>query len=415
MSRRNLGTVVSFEVSRTLKKKKFWLGTLTVPFAIALILGLNVISSTTTANKVDTQKNAKFSFNYVDASGLINSSIARALGGSEITDSSVGVVNVKSAKSAAFFNYPKDPATEIIGVYGIDKGIFDNGKYSAVAKQLLQLSVQNRIGNRELASLIAGKVNVKSISFLKGKESGSIGDAIPPLIFLLIFYLVLLLLGNQMLTSTQEEKENRVTEIILTTLNPNTLILGKIVSLFVIGVVQITVFASPEIIGYSFFRKDLRLPNIDLSSLNFHAVPMIIGFLLLVGGFTLFTGTLVAVGAVMPTAKEASNVFGVVMALLFAPFWIISLVVSDPNSLIVQVFTYFPYSATVTAMLRNGLGSLGAGRAAIVIAELFILGFIVLKLAMRLFRYGSIEYSKRVSPFQVFQKVKPPTTHKERT
>lgn len=404
MSRRNLSTVVSFEVSRTLKKKKFWLGTLTVPFAIALILGLSVISNTTTTNKVDTQKNAKFSFNYVDSSGLINSSIANALGGGKIADAAVGIADVKSARSTAFFIYPQDPTTEIVSVYGIDKGIFDNGRYSAVATQLLQLSVQSRVGNKELTSLIAGKINVKSTSFLKGKESGSIGDVIPPMIFLLIFYLVLLLLGNQMLTSTQEEKENRVTEIILTTLNPNTLILGKIISLFLIDLVQITVFASPVILGYSFFRKDLRLPNIDLSSFNFHAEPMIIGFLLLVGGFTLFTGTLVAVGAVMPTAKEASNVFGVVMALLFAPFWIISLVASDPNSLIVQVFTYFPYSATVTAMMRNGLGSLGTGRAAIVIVELFVLGFIVLKLAMRLFRYGSIEYSKRVSPFQVFRR-----------
>jgi len=396
--------VVSFEVSRTLKKKKFWLGTLTVPFAIALILGLSVISNTTTANKVDTQKNAKFSFTYVDASGLINSAIASALGGSEIKDKSIGVANVKSAKTAAFFNYPKNPATETVGVFGIDKGIFDNGKYAAVATQLLQLSVINKVGNKEIATLIAGKVRINSTSFLKGKESGSIGDVIPPMFFLLIFYLVLLLLGNQMLTSTQEEKENRVTEIILTTLNPNTLILGKIVSLFVIGVVQITVFASPVILGYTFFRKDLRLPNIDLSSLNFHAAPMIIGFLLLVGGFTLFTGTLVAVGAIMPTAKEASNVFGVVMALLFAPFWVISLVASDPSSLIVQIFTYFPYSATVTAMMRNGLGSLGTGRASIVIAELFIFGFLVLKLAMRLFRYGSIEYSKRVSPFQIFRR-----------
>ena len=404
MSSRNLGTVVSFEVSRTLKKKKFWLGTLAVPFAIALIFGLSIISNTTTANKVDTQKNAKFSFDYVDSSGLINPALAKALGGIHITEPTSGVADVKSAKSTAFFNYPKNPVTEIVMVYGVDKGIFDNGKYSAVATQLLQLSVQNKIGNKELASLVAGKVNVKSTAFLHGKESGSIGDVIPPMFFLVIFYLVLLLLGNQMLTSTQEEKENRVTEIILTTLNPNTLILGKIVSLFIIGIVQIAVFASPVILGYSFFRKDLKLPNIDLSALNFQATPLIIGFLLLFGGFTLFTGTLVAIGAVMPTAKEASNVFGVVMALLFAPFWVISLVASDPSSLIVQVFTYFPYSATVTAMMRNGLGSLGTASAAIVILELFTLGFIVLKLAMRLFRTGSIEYSKRISLLQIFQK-----------
>jgi len=71
--------------------------------------------------------------------------------------------------------------------------------------------------------------------------------------------------------------------------------------------------------------------------------------------------------------------------------------VSDPQALIVQIFTYFPFSAPVTAMLRNGFGSLNPLESAIVIAELFAFGFIALRLAVYLFRYGSIEYSKKLS------------------
>ncbi len=406
MSKRNLGTVVSFEVSRTLKKKKFWLGTLTVPFAMALVLGLIIVSNATTANKVDVQKNAKFAFEYIDSSGLVEVAIAKSLGGTPATNAQMAINSVKNGEIPAFFDFPSNPAVQSVKVYGVDKGIFNNGKYSAVATQLLTLSLQNKVGDASLFTLAAGKVKVISTSYLHGKVSGSLADVIPPLLFLVIFYLVILLLGNQMLTSTQEEKENRVTEIILTTVKPNTLIIGKILSLFTIGMVQILVFAFPVAIGYVFFRTDLRLPNFDLSSLNFHPLPMFIGFMLLIGGFTLFTGTLVAVGAIMPTAKEAGNVFGVVTALLFAPFWVISLVASDPRSLIVQIFTYFPYSAAVTGMMRNGLGSLGNAAAAIVILELFVFGFLILKLAIRLFRFGSIEYSKRVSPLKVFRHAK---------
>lgn len=46
-------------------------------------------------------------------------------------------------------------------------------------------------------------------------------------LFLLVFYVSLILLSSQMLNSTLKEKENRVTEMILTTLNPTTLIVGK--------------------------------------------------------------------------------------------------------------------------------------------------------------------------------------------
>ena len=52
-----------------------------------------------------------------------------------------------------------------------------------------------------------------------------------------------------MLNSTLEEKENRVTEMILTTLNPTTLITGKVIALFAVGLVQMLVFLSPIAVG----------------------------------------------------------------------------------------------------------------------------------------------------------------------
>ncbi len=124
---------------------------------------------------------------------------------------------------------------------------------------------------------------------------------------------------------------------------------------------------------------------------------MTVGLLLLVGGFALFTTTLVAIGAVMPTAKEAGNFMGVMMALIFVPFYAVSLIFSDPQSVIVQIFTYFPFSSPVTALLRNGLGSLSLPEAAIVIAILFVGAAVMFRLAVRLFQYGSISYTSKVN------------------
>jgi ABC-2 type transport system permease protein len=72
----------------------------------------------------------------------------------------------------------------------------------------------------------------------------------------------------------------------------------------------------------------------------------------------------------------------------------------------VQIFTYFPYSAPVTALLRNAVGSLSTGEAAIVIAILFGLSAIVLRLAVRLFRYGSIQYTSKLSLKTAFSAAK---------
>jgi hypothetical protein len=83
--------------------------------------------------------------------------------------------------------------------------------------------------------------------------------------------------------------------------------------------------------------------------------------------------------------------------LIFVPFYAVTLIVSDPDAPIVQAFTYFPLTAPVTAMLRNGFGTLGPVESASVIAELCIVGILVLRLAVHLFRYGSIEYDRKLS------------------
>jgi ABC-2 type transport system permease protein len=136
----------------------------------------------------------------------------------------------------------------------------------------------------------------------------------------------------------------------------------------------------------------------------FEPVPLIVGALLLLGGFTLFTGVLVAIGAIKPTAKEAGTIFGPLMAAIFIPFYTFSIIISNPKSLIVQVFTYFPLTAPVTAMLRKGFGTLSGTEAIIVIAELFIVGALILRLAVHLYRYGSIEYGKKLAISGTFRR-----------
>jgi ABC-2 type transport system permease protein len=55
-------------------------------------------------------------------------------------------------------------------------------------------------------------------------------------------------------------------------------------------------------------------------------------------------------------------------------------------------------------MLRNGFGSMSMAESITVIVELFVLGTVVLQIAVPLFRYGSIEYTRKVSLKTAFQR-----------
>jgi ABC-2 type transport system permease protein len=406
MKQHNLRTVIGFEVRRALSKKRFWFLTLLLPIAIGIVLALVIFGNTVASNNFDNQSDAEFSFTYTDASGFIDPVIAAALAGTVTDGDAEAIAAVRAGGQDAHFAYPADLTTTPIEVYGVDRGLFENGKYVDIARQVLSMSAQDRIGNPMLTVLAVGNVPVSATTFADGKVASGLMGVIPPLIFLVMFFLIFTLLANQMLTSTLEEKENRVTEMILTTLNPNALISGKIISLFIVGLVQALVFLLPVLVGFFFFRSTLNLPNIDLSSFIVDPAQMIVGALIAIGGFALFTGTTVAIGAVMPTARDAGNIFGALIALMIVPLYAGSLVISDPQNPVVQIFTYFPYSAPITAMLRNAFGSLAGWEAAIVITGLFLLSAVVLRIAARLFRTGSIQYNNRVSLKAVFSRSK---------
>jgi ABC-2 type transport system permease protein len=397
MQQHNLRTVVSFEFFRTISKKRFWAATLAVPLMLAVVFGLLYLSGSASDTAADAQKSAEFTISYADASGLITPDQARIFGASKAPSAEEGVRAVQAGAVDAFFDFPAHPATETVRVYGADQGLFENNKYSAVAQAMLSQAVSSRIGSPELSALARSEATVDVTTYRSGVETAGFMSAVPPLAYVVIFYGLVILLSSQMLNSTLEEKENRVTEMILTTVKPTTLISGKVLALFAIGLLQIVVFASPLVLGYLFFRDEISIPDVDLSALVFEPGPMIAGFFILMGGFALFTTTLVAIGAVMPTAKEAGNFMAVIMIMIFVPFYAVSLIFSNPQALIVQVFTYFPFTAPVTALLRNGLGSLTVVEGALVIAIVYVGAVLMFYLGVRLFQYGSISYTSKVN------------------
>lgn len=397
MARHNLSTVIGFEVVRTLSKPRYWLSILFIP-AVLIVVGLLVTASSsgTSASTAALEK-SRFTFGYTDASHLIDPRLAAEAGGHAVTDPAAAKAAVRAGTLTAFIAYPADPAKEPIQVDAADQGLVGNGRYSSTAEHLLEASARQRIGSTTLADVAAGQVSTTTTTYTaSGAIAPGLNAIIPPLLYLVVFYLLILLLGNQMLNSLLEEKESRVTEMVLTTIRPTDLIIGKVVSLFTLGLVQILVFAIPIVFGYLFLRTGLNIPDLGLSGLVLDPQRMIVGALILIGGFALFTATLVALGAAMPTAKDAGPIFGAMMLVVFIPFYVVTLIVTDPGAAIVQLFTFFPYSAPITAMLRNGFGNLPLWQGAIVIVELFVLSAVVLRLAAQIFRTGSIAYTSKV-------------------
>ncbi|WP_028707763.1 ABC transporter permease [Propionicicella superfundia] len=396
LSVHNVGRVIRFEVTRTLRKPTFWALSLAVPLLFGAVFGLVYFSSSSTESAATAQSEQRFDFTYTDASGIVDPHLAAAMGGREVTDGEAALADVRAGTSTAYFAFPAEPATQATRVYGQDAGLFDSGKYASVAQALIKASVAQRIGDPELATLAAAGVDVQASTYRDGVPTGGILSFLAPMVFLVLFYLSIMMLGNQMLNVTLEEKENRVTEMILTTIRPTSLIVGKVVALVIVGIIQGLVFSLPVIVALAVMPGLVDLPDVDLSALVIDPGRMVVGGLLFGTGFLMFTGLLVAIGSVMPSAKEAGSAFAVVIVSLFLPFYAVAMLIAEPRGTVAQIFTYFPLTAPVTAMLRNAAGALDWWEALIVLVELFVFAAALLAVGVRLFRTGSISYNARL-------------------
>ena len=122
-----------------------------------------------------------------------------------------------------------------------------------------------------------------------------------------------------------------------------------------------------------------------------------VGFFAMTGGLAMLTGLLVAIGAAVPTAKEANNFLGVVIVAMFIPLYVFMTIITEPTSLVVQILSYFPLSAPVTIMVQNAFGVLNPTVAIISIAIIWLTAAIFLIIAARIFKYGTLEYNRSLS------------------
>ncbi len=392
----NFSTVFAFEVIRTLKKKSFWLAIIAFPLLIVAVFAV-VFWSNQQASEADKDlASQRFSIGITDSSGVIPSDVVHTIGATSIATRAEGIEKVKSGKLDAFFYYPESLSKNKVEVYGQNVGIFQNSRYQSVAQTLLEQSAMVQT-KPDVATILKGNVAYNSTTYREGEVYDPMAEMIVPGIFLVLLYVIIAIFGSQMLNATVEEKENRVMEIILTTIKSRTLIIGKIFAMLALILIQVVVIIGLILIAYLLLRGHLSLPDIDLSHLVFNWPRIIAAAALFMGSILLLSGLMVAIGAAVPTAKEAGQFFGVVITMIFVPLYAAPLFVTSPDSLAVTLLTFFPLTAPIPLLIRNAIGNLGSAETIIGVVMLFICAAIIFVIAARLFQTGAVEYSKKMS------------------
>jgi ABC-2 type transport system permease protein len=212
-------------------------------------------------------------------------------------------------------------------------------------------------------------------------------------VFIMILYMTILLWGIAVQRSIIEEKNNRVVEVLLSSLRATDLMGGKILGVGSVGLTQYAIWAVFAVVLSTYGMSMGAFSNLSAFSpttLIFFVVYYLLGFL--------FYATLFAsIGSVCNSDQEAQQMqTPVVMCLIFT-ILIPMAILQNPDGVFATVVSLIPFFAPIVMFMRINILTPPAWQIALSIAILMVSILISGRLAAKIFRVGILMYGKRPS------------------
>ncbi|RMG90760.1 MAG: ABC transporter permease [Chloroflexi bacterium] len=275
---------------------------------------------------------------------------------------------------------------------------------AATERQLLyQLLLANFLPNERIASIIlnpaanyqeidlSAESEQEATNFFDGLIIG-IGTAI-------LFYMTAMGASGYLLQSLGQEKQNRVMEILLSSVRPFELLAGKVIGLGAIGLLQIIVWSVVMLTIFrdqSGFLSEISLPDLKPGIWLIISLHFIVGYLVYAALFAML-------GAIMPGVKESSQYTFLIMLPTFIPMWFNGILLTAPNSTFAKVLSFIPLTAPITVPMRLAITAVPGWQWLLSLTLSLLTAIFLLWLATRFFQGRTLLSGQTIKLKQLWQ------------
>ncbi len=211
-------------------------------------------------------------------------------------------------------------------------------------------------------------------------------------IFVMILYMAILSWGVTISRSIVEEKGSRVIEVLLSSLTPRDLMVGKLVGVGLAGMTQLSIWALVGLAmsGYAASSAVAMLASMQIP-------PAVFGYLMLyfLLGFLLYSALFMTVGAACSTEQDAQQFQGLITLPMIVPLMTLMLLIQNPASSFAVVLSMIPLFAPMMMLARIILLEPPMWQIALSVGLLLAAIYLSIVFAARVFRVGILLYGKR--------------------
>jgi ABC-2 type transport system permease protein len=249
------------------------------------------------------------------------------------------------------------------------------------------------------------RIDLRTMRITKRGATGESGEATFILGYAvgLVLYMVILLYGINVMRSVLEEKQTRIIEVLVSSLRPFQLMMGKVVGVGSVGLFQFSIWT---LVGYlmlryrqvilGWFKVPAEAMNaVQMPSISTELMTMVIVYFLL--GYLLYAALFAVVGASVNTDTEAQQAQQPVMMLLVAALVVSFGALGDPGGQLAVTASLIPLSSPVIMPVRVATSDVPSSQVALSLAILAGTVIVVIWGSARVYRIGILMYGKRPS------------------
>lgn len=298
---------------------------------------------------------------------------------------------------------------------GIEKYINDQLSEHVTRQKLLSHEIDS------IESIIAdSQTDISAATYKLGEDGADVMTSgvlseILGMVLAIIIYMFISMYGAAVMGSVMEEKKSRIMEVIISSVRPFDLMMGKILGVALVALTQVVIWsvllvilsqgsmmlmsnligteASTAASSGSFTAQDLAMVQGLISGLNFWEIGIFF-VLYFIGGFFLYASLYAALGSATSNDEDAQTVVLPLTMLMLISFYVGFACANAPDSTLAVVASYIPFTSPVVMMIRIPYG-VSLWEELLSLAVLYG-GFVLMVfLSARIYRVGVLMYGKK--------------------
>lgn len=338
-----------------------------------------------------------------------------------VRDSLISFVDIKEAGSLDGILVLTDAGADsgVVRYYGANVASFKemNALEGAIGPILRVERLVRRGADSALIAAARTEFNLRTDKVTAGKLTGESGASSFFLAYItaLVMYISLIMYGVQVMGAVLEEKSNRIVEVLISSVTPFQLMLGKVIGVAGAGLVQLAIWAAAGVAGTRALAQRAAMTslasdgttqslNSGSMSVSMDLVFVILIFFLL--GFLLYSALYAAVGSMCSTQQETQQAAQPVTIILAIGFLMMFALINDPGSTLAKTLSFVPFFAPLVIPVRYAISPLPLGEVLGAIASTLLGVIVIVWIAGRIYRIGILSYGKKPSLKEVLRWVK---------